>query len=186
MLKTGCHSWVSSWVNATQPLRPQPGRNDSVDRRTENRAHSTAQFMPAWMLVGLCVLMGLVGCGSDSPHVVPVKGKISYQGKPLTSGTVMLVPESSGYGATGQIQPDGTFTLTSFKQNDGAAPGKYKVTVEVFPEATPGAPASGLPGMEFGPDQKPPIPIEYSNVATTKLQALINDGPTELDFTLED
>lgn len=142
--------------------------------------------MPAGMLVGLLALTGLVGCGSDSPHVVPVKGKISYQGKPLTSGTVMLVPESSGYGATGQIQPDGTFTLTSFKQNDGAAPGKYKVTVEVFPEATAGGPATGLPGMEFGPNQKPPIPIEYSNVATTKLQALINDGPTELDFTLED
>ncbi len=134
----------------------------------------------------LLFILGLVGCGSDTPHVVPVKGKVSYQGKPLTSGTVMLVPDGDGFGATGQIQPDGSFILTSFKQNDGAAPGKYKVTVEVFPEATAGGPATGLPGMEFGAGEKPPIPTDYANVATTKLRALVNDGPTELDLQLED
>ncbi len=119
----------------------------------------------------LLFILGLVGCGSDTPHVVPVKGK---------------VPDGDGFGATGQIQPDGSFILTSFKQNDGAAPGKYKVTVEVFPEATAGGPATGLPGMEFGAGEKPPIPTDYANVATTKLRALVNDGPTELDLQLED
>lgn len=183
MLKTGFQNGL---VQGTQPVRRQPGFNDSVCNRVGGRTRPILSLVPAWMLVSLFALTGLVGCGSDSPHVVPVKGKISYQGKPLTSGTVMLVPEGSGFGATGQIQPDGSFTLTSFKQNDGAAPGKYKVTVEVFPEAAAGGPATGLPGMEFGPNEKPPIPIDYSNAATTKLQALINDGPTELDLKLED
>lgn len=159
-------------------------RSNEVGSTISSRWNHALKTMIGPMM--LLFILGLVGCGSDSPHVVPVKGKVSYQGKPLTSGTVMLVPDGDGFGATGQIQPDGTFTLTSFKQNDGAAPGNYKVTVEVFPEATAGGPATGLPGMEFGAGEKPPIPTDYANVATTKLRALVNDGPTELDLQLED
>lgn len=128
------------------------------------------------------------GCGSDNPKTVKVTGKISYNGQPLNSGTVALIPKDTdaGYGATGQIQEDGTFELTSFKPNDGAAPGQYAVTVQVFPDEEASGGELGLPGAEFGMGNKPPIPLGYSDPSTTKLTALINDGETELDLKLED
>ncbi len=137
----------------------------------------------------LCLLLATVvaiGCGDSNPKTVKVTGKISYNGEPLKSGTIALIPEGEGYGATGQIQPDGTFQLTSFKPNDGAAPGNYKVTVQVFPDESAGGDELGLPGAEFGMGQKPPIPLGYGDPATTKLTALINDGETELDLKLQD
>lgn len=138
------------------------------------------------MLAAFAVIVSS-GCGSNSPKTVPVTGKISYNGQPLSSGTVMLIPETAdGYGATGQILEDGTFKLTSFKPNDGAAPGTYKVTVQVFPDEEAGGEELGLPGAEFGVGKKPPIPLGYGDPATTKLSALINDGETELDLKLED
>lgn len=141
-------------------------------------------------LVGLLAMLVVInssGCGSDSPKTVPVTGKVSYNGQPVTSGTLMLIPAGEGgYGATGQIQSDGTFQLTSFKPNDGAAPGNYKVTIQVFPDEESGGEELGLPGAEFGAGKKPPIPLGYSDPETTKLTALINDAETELDLKLED
>lgn len=149
------------------------------------------QALPRSVVIGYAMLGALAlvvssGCGSDSPKTVPVTGTISYNGQPLTSGTVMLIPQEGGYGATGQIQADGTFQLTSFKPNDGAAPGTYKVTVQVFPDESAGGGELGLPGAEFGAGQKPPIPLGYGDPATTKLSAVINDGETELDLKLQD
>lgn len=139
-----------------------------------------------FVLVAALLTIVSCGCGSDAPKTVPVTGKVTYNGQPVTSGTIMLVPQDSGYGATGQIQKDGTFELTSFKPGDGAAPGNYSVTVQVFPEMGAGAPAVGLPGAEFGEGKKPPIPMHYMDPATTTLRAIINDGETELDLKLED
>ena len=71
----------------------------------------------------LVVLAALIlstcwGCGSDaSPYVgttVPVKGKVTYKGKPLTQGQIVFEPDNSGREAHGSIQPDGTFELSTF------------------------------------------------------------------------
>ena len=71
---------------------------------------------------------------------------------------------------------------------NGAVPGSYKVTVQVFPDESEaaGGPVTGLPGMEFGVGVKPPIPMDYADQATTKLQTVINNGETELDLELKD
>ncbi len=120
-------------------------------------------------------LAALVGCGSST--TVPVSGKISYNGQPLSSGTLMLVPDGQGTAATGQIQSDGTFQFE-------AVPGSYKVTVQVFPDEEAGG-DMGLPGMEFAGD-KPPIPLKYADPSTTDLTAQVTDSETNLDLQLKD
>jgi hypothetical protein len=47
--------------------------------------------LPRWLLRGLtlCLVLASVGCGSKGT----VSGKITYNGKPLPSGTVTFVPE---------------------------------------------------------------------------------------------
>lgn len=59
---------------------------------------------------------------------MPVSGKVTFKGKPLTHGTVDFEPEA-GREAHGAIQPDGGYTLTTFKDGDGAVVGKHRVSI---------------------------------------------------------
>lgn len=97
--------------------------------------------------LGWCLIFSLVGIGGcnrggDLPEANgpegSATGKISYQGKSITAGTVML-DSGKGYLAMAPIKPDGTFEL---KGADGAVfpGGEYKVAVTPPPTApVPGA-----------------------------------------------
>lgn len=81
----------------------------------------------------LCSLLGLMlFCGCDKgPVVVPVTGKVTYQGKPLEFGSVTFQPRQ-GQPARGEIQPDGTFSLSSYAPGDGAVIGTHKVRIACY------------------------------------------------------
>ena len=83
--------------------------------------------------VALLVLVGLIGCGSDEDSVplVPVKGTITRNGKPLADAKVSFVPDSTNKFSTpgvDQTGPEGTY-LIKWKTRSGLSPGKYKVIV---------------------------------------------------------
>jgi hypothetical protein len=76
-------------------------------------------------ILAALLLCSAVGCGGYD--MAPVKGKVSFAGRPLTSGTIVFSPSEADEDApnsTGEIQPDGTFEL-----EDGAMVGKHTVTV---------------------------------------------------------
>jgi len=101
------------------------------------------------------------GC-SRGPQIVPVKGKVLYNGEPLEFGSVMFQPEA-GQPARAEIQPDGTFELTTESPGDGATVGPNRVRVTCY-EAQ-GAAASGSEGeMALG---KSLIPRRYTDVDTS-------------------
>ncbi|MDX1946603.1 MAG: hypothetical protein SFU86_14470 [Pirellulaceae bacterium] len=75
-----------------------------------------------------CALLPLAGCGNKS--LAPVKGKVVSGGQPVTEGGLLFTPLAAGNTAapaTGIIQPDGTFTLGTEGERDGAAIGKHQV-----------------------------------------------------------
>ena len=82
------------------------------------------------------------GCSqSGLPGTVPIRGAVTYQGKPLKFGEVLYNPvDKSGRRARGVIQPDGSFRLTTLEKNDGALPGEYRITILAL------APHPGEPG----------------------------------------
>jgi hypothetical protein len=92
---------------------------------------SSARYLAlAAIFVGTCW-----GCGSGSvvpPTLIPVKGKVTYKGQPVTKGVVRFEPDGFGRMATGQIQSDGTFELTTLKPGDGVVPGEHRVTISEF------------------------------------------------------
>ena len=58
----------------------------------------------------LILAAGLVlssGCGSSLPKTAPVGGRVTYNGKPVVSGTIVFQP-AQGRPAMGDIQPDGS------------------------------------------------------------------------------
>ena len=94
---------------------------------------SRAAFTP-WMLISFAALPLLSGCGA--PKFYPVKGQVLLFGVGLlTEGEVRFRPVSKpDLIATGRIQKDGTFSLTTPAQaGQGVLEGMCKAAVVVEP-----------------------------------------------------
>jgi hypothetical protein len=128
---------------------------------------STCKFL----LYTVILPSSLTACGSGAgqpAQIVPVKGKVTYKGHSLSRGIVRFRPVNSGRTATGQIQPDGTFSLATFKEGDGAAVGLNRVSI------------SGT-----GPGTKEIVPRKYLQPLTSKLEADVSPEKTEFNFELQ-
>src|SRR5690242_14976952 len=75
-------------------------------------------------------LLVLPGCGGNKfAAPVPVSGKITLKGKPLSGGTIHFAPVDGkktlpGFAA---IQSDGSYTATTKVPKDGLVPGEFLV-----------------------------------------------------------
>jgi hypothetical protein len=122
----------------------------------------------------------LTGCGGPTSKypTAPVRGKVTYKSAPVPNGTVMFIPEN-GPTATGQIQQDGTYVLTSDEAN-GAVLGSHKVVITALEDMTNVLPEqqSGLP--------KSIIPSKYSNDVSSGLTAQVADQDNVINFDLTD
>ena len=90
------------------------------------------------LAAGLGLVCSLGGCSSDPnmPKLGKVSGKVTYKGKPLDAGRVVFTPATgkggeTGQDATGEIDSDGTYEMTTFNTGDGAILGQHIVTVVV-------------------------------------------------------
>ena len=84
------------------------------------------------ILASLVAAFALTGCGgsSDNPDTAKVTGTVIYQGAPMPGALVTFSPlDDGGTPAFGTTNAQGGFTLSTFGFDDGAVPGKYKVTV---------------------------------------------------------
>ena len=82
----------------------------------------------SFILVMSLIAAMLTGCGDGRPRRVPVSGQVLIDGKPLTYGFVRFATDTARP-ATGQIDSDGRFTLSTFGDEDGAVMGEQKVSV---------------------------------------------------------
>lgn len=128
-------------------------------------------------------LVATVGCGRHDPFErQPLNGMISWQGKPIKYGTVVLEPaENQPAGATASLR-DGVFTMP---RKAGPSPGKYAVWVHAF-DRSGEVPPGTLPGQE-GPPPKEILPDKYRLGAATEItiERVPDDKPNELKFNLE-
>jgi hypothetical protein len=108
------------------------------------------------------------GC-KQTPRVVPVAGKVLYNGKPLPFGSVMFQPDQ-GQAAVGDIQADGSFKLSSYGPDDGAVPGKHKVSVSCYEGHRPGKASGDSLGKLL-------IPLKYTRFGSSGLSAEVKDTP---------
>jgi hypothetical protein len=59
---------------------------------------------------------------------VPVSGRVTIDGQPVTNGSVSFRP-LHGRPASGKLNDQGRFTLKTFEPGDGCIPGKHDVTI---------------------------------------------------------
>jgi hypothetical protein len=141
-------------------------------------------------------LIALVsGCGDGRPERAPVRGKVTMNGQPVPLGTIQFWPEE-GRPARGTINKDGTYTLTTFEQGDGAILGKHTVTIEATMTAD-NAPKPKSIEEEIsiysdpntrdigGTVSRTLIPPGYADRTKTPLSAEVKPGENTFDFPLK-
>ena len=120
----------------------------------------------------------IVGCssGAKGPVCYPVQGKVTSNGKPLADAMVVL--HRIGGDVEGNQKPvayagaDGSFSLTTFNQNDGAPPGEYAITVELR-----ALQMGGEEPVRSGPNTLPP---QYAKPGTSKLKYTVVEGENQI------
>src|SRR5262245_58520873 len=114
------------------------------------------------LLIGFCCLGSVIAIGCNRPawqfETAPVTGKVLVDGKPLTRGNVLFVP-NQGRAASADIRTDGTFALSTYAESDGATVGIHKVAIHAI---------AGDEGTVLNPEvsteiKTPLIPARYSN-----------------------
>jgi hypothetical protein len=109
----------------------------------------------------------MLGCGGGSMKSV-VKGKVTLNGAPLSSGTVKFVAQSSEGTTVSSIIDNGNYHIANFP------PGEAKIAVEG-------------PGPSSNPDEKTVpvhIPEKYLNPMTSGLSFTVKSGQQTFDINL--
>jgi hypothetical protein len=120
----------------------------------------------------LLLLVGTVGCG----RYYPVHGKVTLDdGTAVTAGMVVFETKDveKPVTARGDIQPDGSYQLSTERPGDGVPPGRYRVLVTPPPQ---GADA---------PPQKPPFDMRYASFATSRLEFEVKSGSNDYPIQLK-
>lgn len=97
-----------------------------------------------WIAASLsAVALGLLGCSGGDADMTPIRGEVIYNGEPLKEGTVIYTPQMprNGQQASGGIQEDGTFEMTTRQRGDGVKHGAYNISIYAM-EPHPGEPQS--------------------------------------------
>ncbi len=126
--------------------------------------------LPLLLLAIACCLP--VGCAPGYPEASPVVGQVTVNGEPLASGEVQFL-SSDGLVATGRIDPDGSYRLTTFQPDDGAMPGSHQVSIK-------SQQSSGLGVDSF----LEPVPARYADPNTSGLTARVVDGMNRINLPL--
>ena len=140
---------------------------------------------PLSVLGAVLLVAGTMGCGGGADHLptANVTGKVTFDGRPLPSGSLLFVPDGGGPTAEANINPDGSYTLGTYYMNDGAILGKFKVMITAFtqPKGGTGLPEDAINGNTASVSLIPEI---YGDLEKSGLTATVEDKDNVIDFPL--
>ncbi len=142
-------------------------------------------------VTGLGLVFSFGGCSNDPnmPKLAKAYGTVTYKGKPLDGGHIVFTPAAgkggeTGQNATGEINSDGTYEMTTFNTGDGAILGQHIVTVVVREKGEmPKPDASSQIKYEL---PKSLTPSKYATADKSPLRCTVVEGGTKFDIELKD
>lgn len=134
----------------------------------------------------------LTGCGGggdkwtkERPKPFPVSGKVAFKGQAVAGATVVFVPDGHTQAATGQTDSSGAYQLQTYSPNDGAVPGKYKVTITKVEVTSTDTSQESRVDNTAVTEQKWLVPQKYGNSEASGLTADVTEGgKNNFDFEL--
>jgi hypothetical protein len=124
------------------------------------------------LLVVFALSVASCGGGPKRKPTYPTEGKLLINGQPAGGVAVFFYSadpnETEPTRPFATTRPDGTFTVTTSAENDGAPAGEYVVTLLYEPLDSPLSRPKGKP---------PTFDKKYSNPATSPLRAKVEGKP---------
>jgi hypothetical protein len=126
------------------------------------------------LLAASCLLAGVASCGSAASGpgkpVFPVRGQVFVNDQPAAGAFVLFIPvnepaEPADPRPRATVEADGSYSLSTYGENDGAPAGEYFVTV-TWPVD--------------GRDDEDRLRGRYREPRRSRLTATVKDGPTEV------
>ncbi|MFZ4733149.1 MAG: hypothetical protein ACOYK7_11485 [Pirellulales bacterium] len=152
---------------------PSIARSASRSRRVAPPPDSLPKRRLAVVVVLLVASSG--GCGwwgGNHRQTHPVTGSAEFGGKPAVGAHLIFHSEPEREDRAGLpsavVKADGTFTVSTYRDGDGAQAGHYVVTAQWFPVG-----ADGAVGVNA-------LHKSFANRAASPLQATIREGHNEL------
>ena len=154
---------------------------------------------PVAITFGVAAALVVVGCGGDDSGLAKrykVSGTVKYKGAPVEHGSIAFDPTNpappEGRHASGYIE-NGSYTLTTATEGDGALAGEYKVvisssTVDMRDLAKKQGGMAHQGDEEFQKivkNAKSLVPTKYGRAETTTLKAKVESAQS-INFDLED
>jgi hypothetical protein len=120
----------------------------------------------------MCLLLTAeAGCRHSGATTFPISGAVTYNGKPLPDGSIVLMPESGPNAADAGAIHDGRFTFS-------AHAGKKKVEIRATREVGPVIRSMGAR------DKQSYIPAQYNSQTALKAE-VVPDGSNHFVFDLQ-
>ena len=120
------------------------------------------------------VIVGLMccftGCSGGQP-TGSVSGTVTLGGAPLTAGVVLFSNQSTGVGATAELDASGSYQIRSIPT------GQYQVAIEPPPPPAPHE-------MDQSGPPRSDVPLKYQDLQTSGLSATVARGANTADFAL--
>jgi hypothetical protein len=108
------------------------------------------------------------GCGKSGPEVAPVKGRVTLDGRPLSTVDIVFQPENGKPPATSRTDEEGNYELLYKRGQNGAPVGQHTVRI----------------AFTSGVVKNPPsIPAKYNTASELKRE--VKSGSNEIDFDLK-
>jgi len=140
------------------------------------------RFFVSCFTVILCLIIPACGESGPTMELGKVSGKVTYQGKPMTKGTVSFIStDRNRPNANGTITPDGTYTLHTPSFGSGAGLGDYDVMIGGIDPVDYNVPLPGTPV----PKSPEAIPKKYGDPKTSGLKETVKSGTNSIDFDLK-
>jgi hypothetical protein len=115
-----------------------------------------------------------------------VNGIVLLDGQPLAGAVIYYVP-SKGPSASGVLDAEGRYELTTYTSGDGAVIGSHNIYLAPLPDENR---LAGYTEEDYAAGKLPPaapanpIPAKYSSPTTSGLTAEIAAGDNQKDLTL--
>ncbi len=129
------------------------------------------------------VLLTLLGCGGNPPPYTgetrfPIKGKVTFQGEPVNSGTIALIPEVPTQNPCGGEIVNGEYSIPDVK-----GPNKGSYQVQVFWYKPTGKKIKDADTGEEIDEVEQVIPAKFNGA--TEISTTIDGANEALNFDLQ-
>ena len=125
-------------------------------------------------ILGSCaILLAGSGCADKGIKKITLKGTVTYEGKPVTSGLLKIIGPGGNYSAA-SIQDTGRYEVTE------VVPGELKIGVMETPQGS--GSSSGGGAAKVAPLS---LPEKFRDPETSGVKYTITEGTRELNIELK-